>query len=82
MLGFPFSWPKTRGGFTYSWVGYEVCRRPCALGISESRANWAIGWMGDILNAGAVCIGELHEALGRLDFVYGALAYDKPFLGP
>ena len=24
----------------------------------------------------------LREALGRLVFVYGALAYDKPFLGP
>ena len=26
--------------------------------------------------------GELREALGRLVFVYGALTYDKPFLGP
>ena len=73
VLGFPFSWPKTRGGFTYSWVGYEVCRKQWALGISEGRANWAIRWMGDTLEAGRVHIGEMREALGRLVFVYGVV---------
>ena len=66
VLGFPLSWLKTRGGFTYNWVGNEVCRRLWALGISEGRANWAISWMSRVLDAGVVCVGELREALGRL----------------
>ena len=81
-FGVPISWKKSKGGFTYTWVGYELCLRSWALGISESRAAWLIGWYRDTLSAGAVCTRELREALGRMVFVYGALTWDRPFLGP
>ena len=82
VLGAPLSWNNSRGGFTYSWIGYEKSLREWSLGVSASRAEWAISWMSGVLQEGRVHVGELREALGRLVFVYGALVYDKPFLGP
>ena len=82
VVNVPLSWKKSRGGFSYTWVGYEKCVREWTLGISASRAEWAIGWMSRVLTAGEVEIPELRGALGRLVFVYGALTYDKPCLGP
>ena len=34
------------------------------------------------MNTKRVHTGELREALGRMVYVYGALNYDRPFLGP
>ena len=63
-------------------MGYEKCLREWPLGISASRAAWAVDWMSRTIKARKVNTAELREALGRLVFVYGALTYDKPFLGP
>ena len=41
-----------------------------------------IGWFTKILDQGVLLIRELREALGRMIFVYGALQWDRPFLGP
>ena len=40
------------------------------------------GWMTRVLENWGVLVRELREAIGRLLFVYGALAWDQPFLGP
>ena len=82
VLSVPLPWKKSKGGFTYSWIGYEKSVREWSLGVSASRAEWAIKWMGGALQEGRVGAVELREALGRLVFAYGALTYDKPFLGP
>ena len=36
LLGVPLSWPKTSGGDTISWVGFEILH---SLGISERRSQ-------------------------------------------
>ena len=82
VFGFPIKWRKCRGGFVYTWVGYEKSLREWALGISARRAQWLEGWFAAVLDAGSVHIKEFREALGRMVFVYGALEYDKPFLAP
>ena len=53
-----------------------------ALGISASRAAWAVDWMAPTTQARMVNTAELGEALGRLAFVDRASSYDRPFLGP
>ena len=78
----PLSWKKTRGGFQYTWVGYEKSLKEWTLGISASRAAWADGWFTQLLDTRKVNTTELREALGRIVFVYGALHYDQPFLAP
>ena len=82
VLGVPLSWKKSRGGLTYTWVGYEKSLREWTLGISEQRAAWVDRWLTKVLDARRVHTGELREALGRMVYVYGALNYDRPFLGP
>ena len=81
-FGVPLSWKKSKGGFKYSWVGYEKCLRSWTLGISESRAAWLCGWFREVFAAGSVGTRELREAIGRMVFVYGALSWDRPFLAP
>ena len=66
----------------FAWIGFEVNLREMSLGISANRAEWAMTWMTRTLENGGILIRELREALGRLVFVYGALTWDKPFLGP
>ena len=82
VLGATLSWKKSRGGFQYAWVGYEISLREWTLGISESRAAWIEGWLTKTLGARRVDTGELREALGRMVYVNGALVYDRPFLAP
>ena len=81
-LGVPISWKKSRGGGTYSWIGYELSLRQWSLGISATRADWAIRWFDRTVAAGRIAMQELRESLGRLGFVYGVLQWDKPFLAP
>ena len=83
ILGVPLSWKKAGGGMVISWVGYEInTRAEWSLGISERRAAWLTGWYDRVLRDKMVCIREFEEALGRMGFVYGAIEYDQPFLGP
>ena len=63
-------------------MGYKKCAREWSLGFSSHCAEWALGWIERVLQAGDVEISDLRGALGRLVFVYGALAYERPFLGP
>ena len=76
------SWKKTQGGMVFAWIGFEVSLREMSLGISAGRSEWAMTWMTRMLDNGGILIRELREALGRLVLVYGALTWDKPFLGP
>ena len=80
-LGVPLSWPKVRGGFTYTWLGLELNRADWSLGLSERRAQWLLGWLAAVLDAGSVDVEDLRGALGRMSWAYSALSYDKPFLG-
>ena len=52
VLGVPLSWKKSKGGFTYSWIGYEKSVREWPLGVSASRAEWAIKWMDGVIQEG------------------------------
>ena len=56
--------------------------RSWTLGVSASRAEWLQCWLTRTLDARRVITTELREALGRMVFVYSALQWDKPFLGP
>ena len=82
VFGVPLSWSKVQGGGVYPWIGYELSLDFRALGISERRAFWIIGWYTKVLDAGWVVPAELPDVLGRLTFVYGALPADRPFLAP
>ena len=81
-LGVPVSWRKLQGGQTVVWIGYELDLGRFSLGISERRAAWILAWMDRLLDTRMVVGRELSEVLGRMQFVYGALPYDRPFLGP
>ena len=82
VLGVPFSWPKLAAGFVVNWIGLEVNVREWSLGLSARRAAWVTGWLEAKLAAGKVRIGELVQALGRMQFAYGVLRWDRPFLAP
>jgi hypothetical protein len=82
VFGFPIQWSKTVGGFSYAWIGLEVNLSEYQLGISERRAAWMDSWFTRVLESKRVLIRDLRDALGRMSFVYGALASDRPFLGP
>ena len=53
-----------------------------ALGLSARRAAWISGWLEKTIAAGKVSIDELKQAVGRLQFAYGVIIWDKPFLAP
>lgn len=80
VLGVPMSWKKISAGFVVNWIGVEVNVREWTLGLSQRRADWAIGWMSKVLEAGEVNVGDLKQATGRLQFALGALPFDRPFL--
>ena len=76
------AWKKCHGGFTVTWIGFELALKSYALGVSERRAAWALSWFEKVLSDKMVLGSELTEALGRLGFVFGALLWDRPFLAP
>ena len=82
VLGVAASWKKSRGGVCHTWVGYELSLRDWTLRVSAPRAGWIRSWYERTLKTREVDTGELREALGRIQFVYGALVYDRPFLHP
>ena len=65
-----------------AWVGYEVQLEALVLGISLSRARWAVEWLRRVARDGITDVCEFRAALGRLSFVAGALEWEKPFLAP
>ncbi len=82
VLGFPLKWRKAIGGDTIPWIGYEVLCKELALGITEARSQWAIGWLRRIVRDKVVLVKEFRSELGRLSFTAGALEYDRAFLAP
>ena len=59
-----------------------VHARRFELGVSATRAAWAVGWLTDKAAEKTVRLGELREGLGRLGFLAGPVEYIRPFLGP
>ena len=80
VLGVPLSWVKAQGGRRLAWTSYEVQLDSLALGISENRAKWAVGWLDRVARDGMTDIGDFRAALGRLSVVVGALGREEPFL--
>ena len=78
----PLSWPKTAGGDTISWVGFEILNRTYKLGFSERRCQWFVRWTREVAESDHVQMTNFEEGLGRVMFVVGALEYERPFLGP
>ena len=63
-----------------NWIGLEVNIKDYTLGLSERRAMWLCNWFEKILQEGKVMISELMQALGRMQFAYGIIIWDRPFL--
>ena len=81
-LGVRCSWSKVHGGFTFTWVGMEICLVDHSLGLSEARAAWLVNWIGEALRTKGVYIRDLVSVLGRLSFAAGPLERIRPFLAP
>ena len=82
LLRLPMSWHKVRGGQQVEWIGYILDTARFELGVSVSRAAWAVRWLTDKATERSVRLGELREGLGRLQFLAGPVEYMRPFLGP
>ena len=82
LLGVPLSWPKTSGGDTISWVGFEILHKSHSLGISERRSQWFVQWCREVVASYHVQMTNFEEGLGRVMYIFGALEYERPFLGP
>jgi len=82
LLEVPISWEKVRGGTLFTWVGYELNLRSHTLGLARSRAQWLCDWMDRVCADKRVLMSDFVAALGRASFGFGALEYDRPFLGP
>ncbi len=82
IVGVPLQWGKTAGGQRIDWVGYSFDLAQYTLGLSESRAAWAVAWCTKQADNGGGTLGELREGVGRLGFAAGALLFDAPFLSP
>ena len=82
VLGYPFKWAKTRGGYRVEWLGMETEYSSYRLGMSKKRASWLSTWLNDKVTAGRVSAKEMQQGLGRLGFAAIALDWERPFLGP
>ena len=51
LVGVLLSWPKTCGGDTVSWVGFEILHRSYKLGISERRCQWFVRWTREVADS-------------------------------
>ncbi|CAE7693021.1 DSK1, partial [Symbiodinium necroappetens] len=81
-LGYPFKWPKARGGFRVEWLGMETDYPGHQLGLSKKSAGWLVEWLRDKATRGRVTAKEFSQGLGRLGFAAIALDWERPFLGP
>ena len=73
ILKLPLSWKKVKGGQQIEWIGYMMDMARFEMGVSESRATWAVRWLSDKAAAKTVRLGELREGLGRLQFLAGPI---------
>ena len=64
------------------WMGFELLPRSFQIGISTRRAEWFATCTRDIASADHVHMGNFEEGSGHVLFVVGALAFERPFLGP
>ena len=74
-------WEKVRGGVQAEWVGYPLDLGRFEIGITKSRAVWAVRWLTDKATERRVPLGELRDGLGRLTFIAGPLEHLRPLLG-
>ena len=81
-FGFPFAWKKFKGGFQVSWIGFWADLTTWQVGLSDSRADWVVAWLNELLEAEVVPVKRIAEGLGRLGFAVSAADHYKPFLGP
>jgi hypothetical protein len=81
-FGFPIKWTKVAGGWEFQWVGYQIHLKEFSLGLAERRAMWLIAWYDRLLKNKVTAMSDFRSSLGRACFGYGALEFDKPFLGP
>ena len=52
VMGTPMAWHKLKGGTALEWIGYALDVARFELGVTETRVQWAIRWIGDkVLNA-------------------------------
>ena len=82
VVDLPLAWKKLRGGLEAEWIGYWLDLGRFHIGVSASRAAWAVSWLTDKAAERSVPLGELREGLGRLQFLAGPVEYIRPFLGP
>ena len=52
------------------------------MGISERRAAWILGFLAKHIVDGSIEVHVLEQAVGRVQFCYGVLTWDRPFLAP
>ena len=77
----PVKWAKVKGGWEFQWIGYWIEVSNHRVGVSQNRITWMNGWIEAVLD-GQVPAADFDSGLGRLSFICGALAYDRPFLAP
>ena len=77
----PIKWAKVKGGWEFQWIGYWIEVSKHRVGVSQNRITWMNGWIDAVLD-GQVPEADFDSGLGRLSFICGALAYDRPFLAP
>ena len=82
LVGTPFSWHKTKGGFQVDWIGLQVDIGAFTVGITNSRVEWLIGWLVETLDLSAIDMKLFASGLGRLGFALTVIEYLRPFLAP
>ena len=66
LLVVPVSWPKTSGGDTLTWVGFEMLHRSYRLGISARRAEWFFRWCEETSRVDSVNMSSFEEGSAEL----------------
>ena len=73
---------RVRGGIQSERIGFLLHVARCAVGISASRAVWAVCWLGNRAQERRVQPGELCEGLGLFQFPAGPLEHYPEFQRP
>ncbi|CAK9111088.1 unnamed protein product [Durusdinium trenchii] len=81
-FGAPFKWAKQRGGLVTEWIGLTTDYSAYAMGLSQRRTEWLVGWIASLRERKEVSSREFSAGLGRLGFSALALPWEKPLLGP
>ena len=61
LLGFPFKWAKTRGGFRVEWPGMETEYNSYRLGLTKKRAAWLVKWLREVVTTGSVLARDMSQ---------------------